>query len=313
MVDSLYISSFNKMKFLFRFIISVILVVSIIDIGFRIIITPLFINPPHNSKAGATYTFASNKTPAEIVILGASRASHHYVSQLIEDSLNVSVYNYGAAGRSIMYQYLCLINAINNGGLKTVVLDLSEAQLGDDWIYNRISDLYPYYWINDTVKNIVNEVKSRDMSAILLSSLIQYNSQYLNFIAPMPRSKGYIALPYSGNPIDTTCLRPIINSSNSKNDINTIAVFYLKKHKLLCKKNNIKFVVCLSPTFDVSDEGVSNLIKLCKSMNIECWNYTHLVDNLYFYSDNAHLNDKGAHHFTQEIIKKLRNENSNLK
>lgn len=291
-----------KISKLFIYFVVVILGVVIIDVMFRLIFTPFFDNPPINTKAGATYKFVSCKEPADIIILGASRANHHYKSTQIEDSLGVKVFNYGWDGRCTLYQYLCLLKGIENGGLKTVILDLSEAQLSKEWVDERISDLYPYYWKNDTVKMIVDEVEKNRIAPFMLSALIQYNSQYLNLVAPIASTKGYTPLPYTGKPVK-------FSTNNTKNEFDyysDIAIKYLYRMSEVCKNRNIKFIVCLSPSLSITKYNEDYLSSLCSSNGIVCINMSHNIVEPLLFSDDSHLNDKGATRFTSNLIKELK-------
>lgn len=293
------------MKRLLIYLFGVFLGVVILDVACRLIVTPLFDNPPANTKASATYKFVSCKEPANVIILGASRANHHYISQLMEDSLGVPVYNYGWDGRCTLYQYLCLLRGIENGSLNTVILDISEAQFSKEWVDDRISDLYPYYWKNDTVKMMVNEVEKKNMSVLMLSSLIQYNSQYLNMVAPMANFKGYTPLPYTGKPLDISGRQIGNRNGHTSNFFSDIAINYFVRMADICRKNSIQFYVCLSPSLSITKDDENYIERLCLKNEIECWNLTnYLVDPILF-SDATHLNDEGAKLFTQEIIKRL--------
>ena len=304
-----------KNRKLIEYIVLVVVGVVIVDVFFRLIFAPIFNNPPLNTKAGNTYKFVSYKKPAEIAILGASRANRHYRSRQIMDSLGVSVYNYGSQGRCIFYQYLCLLRGIENGGLRTVILDLADAQLSKEWVNGRISDLYPYYWESDEVKRIVDEVEGKDMGVFMLSALIQYNSQYFNFVAPMVNDNGYIPLPYTGKSFDVNVSKKDKKTDNIKKEIETdnshseIAIKYLIKISSICKNNDIKFVVCLSPSLGVSEEIEKYLISLCSKNGITCWNKTHYLSDTKLFYNATHLNDKGAEIFTKEIVNMLKANN----
>lgn len=290
-----------------KFIIYLFVVVTgviVIDVIFRLVFTPLFDNPPLNTKASSTYKFVAHKTPADLVILGASRAQHHYISEQMEDSLGVSVYNYGSDGRCTLYQYLCLLNAIENGEVKIAILDLSSAQLSKEWVDDRISDLYPYYWKNDTVRQMVDEVEKKDMSCLMLSAMVQFNSQYLNLIAPMNSNKGYIPLPYTGIPLDTSNMK--MSEDIKQNDYySDIASRYFSKIVSLCRDKNVQLLVCLSPSLSFSKSGEDYMQKLCINEGVVCWNLTRFIQDPVLFSDNSHLNDKGAELFTNEIIRLL--------
>lgn len=291
-----------KKSIFFVYLFAVIFGVAVIDVLVRQVFTPIFENPPINSKASATYKFVSHTEPTTLAIFGASRANHHYRSEQIEDSLGLSVYNYGWDGRCILYQYLCLLSAIKNGDLKMVLLDLSEAQLSDKWVVERISDLYPYYWSNRDVCEIVDRVEGNIIKFFMTSALVQYNSQYLNFLAYIEDVKGYSPLAYTGKALDLTELR----TDKGEMKYNEIALFYLKRISQVCKEKNIDVIVCLSPSLSVSKESEERLQKICDKFDLDVWNYTRLITDPSLFSDYEHLNDKGAEVFTGEVINRIK-------
>ncbi len=295
-----------RIKCLYIYIIVVCLGVVIIDMLCRFTFTPFFDNPPIQTKAGATYKFVSCKEPANIIILGASRANHHYRCYQMEDSLGVSVFNYGWDGRCTLYQYLCLLRGIANGGLGTAILDISDAQLSKQWVDERISDLYPYYWKNDTVRMMIEEVEKKDMRFLMMSSMVQYNSQYLNMIVPIQSFKGYTPLQYKGKAVEK---KNKISLQKSDFYYSDIALKYFKRIAMICNKNNINFIVCLSPSLSVSQKSRNYILSLCSDYGIVCWDKTDFIKDGLLFSDDDHLNDKGAERYTREIINMLKQNN----
>lgn len=300
-----------KKSKLIVYLLVVVLGVSVIDVSTRLVLTSFFENPSQNTKAGQTYRFASFKKPANIVILGASRATHHYNSKQIEDRLGVPVYNYGGDGRCSLYQYLCLLKAYDNGDLNTVILDLSEAQLSKEWVEDRISDLYPFYWNNDTIKTMVDAVSGKEMRVLLLSALVQYNSQYLNYVAPMSNINGYIPLPYTGKAITVDTYEYSSDDTTTPDDyFSKIAIQYFIRIVDTCRDKNIKLYVCLSPALSVSKTSEGYLESLCDEFNVTCINMTHYITDPILFSDLSHLNDKGAEIFTDEIVRLIKQNNT---
>lgn len=49
--------------------------------------------------------YIANKATDDIIILGSSSATHHYVLQIIEDSLGLSCYNCGEEGNGVVLAY----------------------------------------------------------------------------------------------------------------------------------------------------------------------------------------------------------------
>ncbi len=60
-----------------------------------------------NAKGGSTANceYIANRANEDIIILGSSRAAHHYVPKIIEDSLGMSCYNCGEEGNGVILAY----------------------------------------------------------------------------------------------------------------------------------------------------------------------------------------------------------------
>lgn len=61
----------------------------------------------YKSKYGIFHRqiYCLTESQDELMILGSSRAAHHYVPQIFEDSLGLSSYNAGSDGMCIYYHY----------------------------------------------------------------------------------------------------------------------------------------------------------------------------------------------------------------
>lgn len=296
-------------KFL-KYCVIVIAGVAVIDLASRCLFQYIFNHPRKDSRIEAIYKFMFHNDSDVVAILGASRADRHYASQQIEDSLNVKVFNYGFEGCSIVHQYLSLMKAIQNGGLKLALLDLSSAQLGDEWVNDRLSRYYPYYWQNDTIKSVINDIEGRDMRPLMMSSLIQYNSQLFNIFIKDKQYKGYSPLPYTGKPVNVSSAEKDIKRANInelEKNVNPFARKYLREIKRECDINGIKLIVCISPSLFQSD---GDLELLCEKYGLDCWNMCSSVNNPLLFSNETHLNEKGAEEFTGILINRIKREMS---
>ena len=90
--------------------LSVILIVITLDFTFGKIMDWMLPQISNQGDIGKTY-FALNDVETPVVIVGSSRASHHYVTQMIEDSLGMPAYNIGRDGCFYSYN-CCVINSI---------------------------------------------------------------------------------------------------------------------------------------------------------------------------------------------------------
>lgn len=299
------------MKRLLFYFLLVFIGIFLIDLTYRYLCVETFENPVEESGVRNKIFFVNE--PYDIAILGASRAECHYRAKIIEDSLKWSAYNFGGSGGSILQQYLALIKALKNGSLKIVVLDITPSQLSNKWIKERLSAFYPYYWVNDTVRLIVNQIDGRRMNLLMRSSLIQYNSNltsvithFLNFNNNAYDEKGFTPLDFTGKKLVVNDKDIEHEKISSNGGYNPYAIYYFHKLISLCKDNGVKVVVCLSPSLVLGDSERLYIEKLAADNNVECWDYSDSISDRELFRDASHLNAKGADLFTNMIVDRLR-------
>ena len=149
--------------------------------------------------------FTVEKVDADVVVIGSSKASHHYVPQMLEDSLGMTSYNCGQDGCFFLYQN-CIINMILDRYTPKVILwDIQpESFIKNDVAneYQNIRYLTPYYRSSQWVKHYIDR-ESPKMPIRMLSEMYGYNSKLFNYIFPLvthasSTKHGYIPLPSSG-------------------------------------------------------------------------------------------------------------------
>ena len=98
----------NKNKFggAFLYIVAAILLIVAMDLCLGGVSAWLY----HRSKYGIFHRqqYILNESKDDIIILGSSRVSHHYIPSILTDSLGMSCYNAGSEGMCIYYHYAML-------------------------------------------------------------------------------------------------------------------------------------------------------------------------------------------------------------
>lgn len=289
------------MKKFFLYLFIVLLGVSIIDVAYRGV-----------CKLTLKETAIDNNN-YNIAVLGASRAELQYRSKIIADSLNLTVYNYGQAGTSILNQYFTLLEITKNKTPEIVILDLTPNQLSSDWIKKRISRYYPDYWKNETVRDVINEVEGYNHDLIMTSALVQYNSKLFNIVVnlikdvPVEENElGFFAKAYSGEPVEVREKDIVHERLNSNGGYSEFADLYLKRMVDICDQKSIKLIVCMSPSLVLDDNDRFFLLSKVKELNLLCWDMTDSIKDPLLFYDASHLNDRGATLFTEMIVANLK-------
>ena len=70
-------------------------------------------------------TYAMEKTEADILIFGSSRANHHYVPEVFEDSLKMKFYNTGRDANGVFFQSAVLKSVLKRYKPKIIIYDHS--------------------------------------------------------------------------------------------------------------------------------------------------------------------------------------------
>ena len=267
------------------------------------------------SQSGDNYktTYSMDSTKSEIIILGSSRASHHYIPALIEDSLNLSCFNTGRDGNFLLFSYAIFKSILKRHNPKIIILDISSGELQSqgERYYEGLSTLLPYYDDKPELRKII-ELKGRLEPIKMLSAIYPMNSSILAILA------GNVSGYYENN---TKGYLPLLGSSvlQLKPEFwqNISGTFDLNKTNAIdsmaftCNEKNIKFVIIQSPRYAIINDSIADqyLENLGEKYSSQYWNFVNdsiFLNNPNLFKDGAHLNDEGANIFTQKIIQKLK-------
>lgn len=267
----------------------------------------------YRSKFGIYHRqiYCLHESKDDIMILGSSRAAHHYVPQIFVDSLGLSCYNAGSDGMCIYYHYAILASRIFRGAPpKMVVLEVydSDAEVSYESVFSldaALDRLAPHYGEIPEVDSLFyfDGWKGR---LKLLSRTYRYNSKLVQIIkcnyVPWPEDKGYEAL-YGRMDLKDSSYFDVIDEKNKPN-IEKRKLEYMLRFIQMCKNNNIDLLLCYSPYYNKKQGEAVEMIK-----NIAAQNNVPFLDfcedlrfqNAEFFKDPSHMNDIGAKEYTKVV------------
>lgn len=114
----------------------------------------------------------------DLLVFGSSRAVHHYNTDMLKDSLQMSSYNCGEDGQGIILNYGRLLMSLERHQPKVVIYDIIpefDLCVGDNYRY--IKWLKPHF-DRDGIGEIVKSVDSNEPYK-LYSNIYRYNSGYM--------------------------------------------------------------------------------------------------------------------------------------
>jgi hypothetical protein len=259
-------------------------------------------------------TYSMEQTEADIIVLGSSRANHHYVPEVFEDTLKLSFYNTGRDGNGILYNYAILNSILKRYIPKIIIFEIAPDELYfSQSTYDRLSSLLPYYKTHDEIRSIV-QLKSPYEKIKLFSSVYPFKSSFITIIIgnlKMNKQRkldreGYIPLQ---NIIRNTTLKNMPLATGTM-DLNILDA--LQDIIYLCNKNNIKLFMIYSPIYAImhKSETIDLIERLAITNNFAFINYVNsslFLNNPSYFQDISHLNASGSLIFSQivaELISK---------
>lgn len=313
----------NLRKRLFFFILFFTLTVA----GDRVIgsiLRQLYFKQKTGQSQSLNYVLFSARE--DVVIFGNSRAQHHYVSNTICDSLELSCYNAGIdGGHSLLMPYEQLKIVLKRYIPKVVIIELNPANLywHDKSMYDKLNVLLPYYKPCPEISRTVL-LRSPLEKYKLLSSIYPFNSQVVNILRSNygkikisnDSLKGYI--PIDGTMDPNTFHQNNSPSSTVLSNPNQDLIFALRGIIRMCKINGVRLIFCNSPSFVNKGESqvfhrtecpdFENEIQKNKIEFYDFTNDTTFHGKYQWFKDKGHLNHQGAMIFTSKFAKLIQNQ-----
>ena len=283
-------------------ILIIFAIVAACDIAVGFLGNKILMGTPEVGTLQADAYQAMFKKKADVLILGSSRARHTFQPKMIADSTGLTAYNAGYDGHGMNYALIVLQSFLERCKPQVVVLEACAAMVTDEWLNNSIDDVKHFYGLNAPLTNYVKEYGSWQLQAKLNSNLYRLNSMPTWLVKartiPSRECDGYE--PQYGNLADTA----IINFTDF--ETNDIQVKCFEQIIETCKKHNIKLIVYIAPSLEVTAKFQKWMNDFCAKRDVilkdhGCDPYF-FSNRHYYFNDSDHLNDIGAREMTNISI-----------
>lgn len=282
----------------------------IFDFGIGIFLDWSIKQLPSDGERVAKSEYVMNKVKAEFVVIGSSRAEAHYDSRVLMDSFpEYTIFNCGVDGQLFYYINTTFNSIMDRYTPKIVVWDFQTKDLVDNEPEN-LSLLYPYYYTNQRVKEVLNE-QDRDLKYLLWINCYRYNGTGSRILRAVKMQESNNAGFSSHSSTDST--RKIVSCQTGRNEkLNIEKVNILDATLARAKKNGIKMVLCVSPMYSnitCPSTTIEQLNKLAKKYNflfIDDSQIEQFINSNEYWYDGGHLNTKGADIFTKILSKQIK-------
>lgn len=264
-----------------------------------------------HSKGGGIKSryYVCKESNEDVLIFGSSRAKHHYVPDIIEDSLGVTCYNTGEDGNGIILSYGFLKMITQRYLPQLIIYDVTGFDIYEDDNMKYLDLMKPYYY-EPGIDSIFWSVDQKT-KYMMLSNMYRYNTTCLrvlgNYIHPLTDyPKGYLPLYKEMNYEPEFKEDTIIN-------IDSLKIYYFEEFIILAKQKNINLVCCVSPVYKATkdDRYYEPVKNLCVKYRIPFFYYCPvpgISQNKNYFQDRKHLNDNGARAFTSLLINDIKNK-----
>lgn len=268
-----------------------------------------------SQKGGYDYltTEAMEKTTADIIAFGSSRAVNIFDTRLVTERTGMSSYNAGRYGEPVFYHFAVLKAVLKRHKPKLVLLSFDAGNFNtNEESHDRIAALLPYYASHPEIRDMV-ELKSPYEKLKLWSASYPYNSLVLPIVTGnRPGSKLKFANYKGFIPIKKTISGPLkkydytIPEPLSDDKINAYTNFIKT-----CQAANIP-VVIICPPYMIDAKGVDqSVIKgkaIAKQLGVLFLDYTgdsSFTTQRQLFADFRHLNETGVGIFTNKLLDNL--------
>lgn len=265
----------------------------------------------HKQTRGTLYrtSYAINEMSEDILVVGSSRANHHYDPQLLATKLGRSVYNSGRDGQGLLYSCAIISAAMSRYTPEIVVLDIAPDEFSQHE-KEKLASLLPYR-MNPEIKPFVAYMGNFEQVK-LLSKTYPYNAILPSIIAGntdfIQQKKDHFGfMPLAGTMVKGSI--PKLRAEQEQDiDPDKIALFKTLLDKL--EKRKVKTYLVISPMYNQYQEGYT--VKTLQHMlqqykHIRFLNF--LNHQAYFnpelFRDPVHLNGAGAMKFSADISSKI--------
>ena len=266
-------------------------------------------NYQHRALRGtaAKDNYISDSMNEDIIIMGSSRALHHYNPEVFDSVIGKSCFNAGSAGMGIILMYGRFLQFTKRYMPKYIIYDVNphyDTQKNDNTRYlSLLRAHYDCVGVDSLIWNVSHSEKVKMYSNLypFNSRILEMFSDYFSGETPLKR-KGFE--PYYGS----MKYEPLLDKEKYSTDIDELKISYFEK--LIKSSIGKTTLICVnSPRYGGQDEqGVKPIKDLCHKYDIPFWDYSNdkkYIWNKRYFKDKVHMNIEGANAFSLEITKRI--------
>jgi hypothetical protein len=298
------------LRFIAR-VLFVFIIVMILDFGIGRVLKAFYFKQTSGIDYRTTYSI--DKTRADVLIFGSSTAIHDYIPGTIEKRLNLSTYNVGRDGISILYDYAVLKTILKRYTPKIIILDFEKEEFSrSQESYDRLSSLLPYYKTHPEIDSIV-DLRGPYEKYKMISNIYPFNSLVFTISAGNSEFNKKKREDMNGFvPLYRTWSDPIkFDDSFLHDDVDSNKVRIYESFIRDCVKADVELYIISSPLF-IKPDYVNKSVVLGKAIadkyKVSFFDYSQdsvILHNRNLFADIAHLNVSGATVYSNKVVDRI--------
>ncbi len=256
----------------------------------------------------------------DMIIIGHSRARHHYIPTLIEDSLGLSVVNAAKDGTGFLTQAVLIHGMVQQKAPKYILWEVRPAVFlkADNREIDRLTDLMPFY-DTDSLSRVWVQRRSPSEKYKMLSWAYRNNGRFWGRMEQMLTGKedngrkGYA-------PAKPSKKHPEMKRYEYEDNYDPERAALFVDVVNSTRRAGTQLIMAISPQYETSNayelEETRQFYALTDSLNIPVLDFFYnpeFLDHPEWFKDHTHLNSSGAEHYMEVFIPELKRTIANAK
>lgn len=266
-----------------------------------------------HAKGGNTQRneYINKQMQEPVVIMGSSRASHHYDPRILADTLGLKAYNAGADGNGIVHAYMQLTEILRRYTPSIIIYDFygQYDYATEPDLTKYLQPQRPYYGKgNDALDSVFISIDSTERFKMLCNSY-RYNSRIINLLSDYLHPRNQNIMGYL--PLESTEMTLQKPKPWPSHEIDAQKLEYMRRFAEKCKNAGTQLYIIVSPYyFPTADPQIpTELTKIFQIYGAKVLNYSEATEysaNREYWSDTNHLSSLGAEAFTRQIASEIK-------
>lgn len=233
----------------------------------------------------------------DCLVMGSSRAIHHFSPQLIQEKTGMTCYNCGDDGMGIVAMYGRYQLIRERCIPKVIIYDVVAGfDISKDDKTRYIGNLR-YYLDNEKVNNLITSIDNTERYKNWMKTY-KYNSRFIDITAQRLSNATVTAAEYDYAPLYGIMTYDVESQNVKELSVDTFKMCLFEDLIRTCQKDGTQIIFTISPWYKGTDDSeYAPLFSLCQKYSVPVLNYfkdDEFINAKHLFKNSSHLNEEGA-------------------